>query len=365
MADPFPEITMKKAIWMSAALTVGCSASWAQSSVSLYGIVDVAARYTTNAGPTAATKGDAQKSIAPGGMSQSRLGLNVSEDLGGGVKALVNMEHRFNADTGAVAAADFWRQSWVGLQGGFGRTTLGRQYNVLFDVFTSTYASFKYSPYIEAFKPEIGFSLGARNDNMIKYLVESGPWRAALQVSAGEGAATGGKSVGGYVRYGSGPMALGGAYLVLHDGAAKKATAMTAGGSYALGAWNLSAGWARNQFESSFNPLIIASLLGNGGTNGTFVLGNVHHRDMISLGGSFQATPQLNLGVHYWYARQVGVSSAGDGKAVFAAAVADYALSKRTDLYAEIDSTRLKDGLTFSNTADSRVGVMVGIRHRF
>jgi predicted porin len=35
-----------------------------------------------------------------GGMSQSRWGLNVEEDLGGGSKALAHVEHRFNADTG-------------------------------------------------------------------------------------------------------------------------------------------------------------------------------------------------------------------------------------------------------------------------
>lgn len=359
---------MKHSVWAAAAIMAVCPLSRAEnaSTVSVYGIIDAAVRYTTHAGATAATRDDAQKSVAPGGMSQSRLGVNVVEELGGGVKVLAKLEHRFNADTGTAASAtDFWRQSWVGLQGNFGRTTLGRQYNVLFDVFTSTYASFKYSPYIEAFKPEIGFSLGARNDNMIKYQVEGGPWRGALQIGAGEGAATGGKSVGGYVRYGSGPMTLGGAYLVLQDGSARKATAFTAGGSYALGAWSLSAGWARNRFASAFNPVLSALLLGNGGANGTFASGDVSYRDLISLGGSFQVTPQLNLGVHYWHARQAGVTSAGDGRAMFAAAVADYALSNRTDLYAEIDGTRLRDGLTFSNTADSRVGAMVGIRHRF
>ena len=201
----------------------------APSAVSIYGIVDLALRHTTNDGATAATRGDSQSQVTAG-MSQSRLGLNIAEDLGGGLRALGNLEHRFNADEGTQAATDFWRQSWVGLQGGFGRITVGRQYNVLFDVFTSTYASFRYSPYIEAFKPEIGFSLGARNSNMVKYLVESGPWRAAVQASVSEGAATGGKSSGGYVRYASGGFAAGGAYLALRDGAARRSARTRVGG---------------------------------------------------------------------------------------------------------------------------------------
>jgi predicted porin len=81
-----------------------------------------------------------------GGMSQSRLGINTVEDLGGGMKALVNLEHRLLPDNGTQPAAQFWQQSWVGLQTGFGRVTLGRQYNVLFDVVTSTYASYPSRP---------------------------------------------------------------------------------------------------------------------------------------------------------------------------------------------------------------------------
>ena len=161
LADGVP---MKKTLLFAAATAALHGGVLAQtpapSAVSIYGIVDLALRHTTNDGATAATRGDSQNQVTAG-MSQSRLGLNIAEDLGGGLRALGNLEHRFNADEGTQAATDFWRQSWVGLQGGFGRITVGRQYNVLFDVFTSTYASFRYSPYIETFKPEIGFSLGA------------------------------------------------------------------------------------------------------------------------------------------------------------------------------------------------------------
>eukprot|EP01031_Cornospumella_fuschlensis_P002282 gene2282-2862_t len=77
---------MKKTTMAVAVLAASTSAAWAQSSVTLYGIVDAAARYTSNANP-----GTATKQLIPGGMSQSRLGVNVTEDMGGGLKALVNM----------------------------------------------------------------------------------------------------------------------------------------------------------------------------------------------------------------------------------------------------------------------------------
>jgi hypothetical protein len=147
---------MKKSLLALAVLGAFAGTASAQSSVTIYGIVDAAVRFQTNMG-TGSGSGDGLWTLAPGGMSQSRLGFNINEDLGGGLRAIANMEHRFNSDNGMVADTDFWRQSWVGLQSSsFGRITIGRQYNVLFDAYTGTYPSFKYSPYIEAFKPEIG-----------------------------------------------------------------------------------------------------------------------------------------------------------------------------------------------------------------
>ena len=110
----------------------------AQSSVSLYGIVDAAVRRTNNEGPLG-NNGVSQTQMIGGGMSQSRWGINVTEDMGDGMKAIVNLENRFTPDNGAQGVGlPLFAQSWVGLQGGFGRVTVGRQYNVLFDLVTST-----------------------------------------------------------------------------------------------------------------------------------------------------------------------------------------------------------------------------------
>lgn len=388
---------MKKASLVLAVLAASTSAAWAQSSVTLYGIVDAAVRYTSNA-----NAGTSTKTMAPGGMSQSRLGINVTEDMGGGLKALVNMEHRFNSDTGTVAANDFWRQAWVGLQSNeFGQIRLGRQYNVLFDLYTSTYPSFRYSPYIEAYKPEIGMSFLARQDNMVKYLAQVGNVFAEVQVSAGEGA-TGAaatlpnKSMGGLVRYADGKIGAGVGYLQVTEQTGRKATALTFGGSYTMGPLHLNVGWAENKFENIAGLITGASSLTDAtspfrvglATRGGYTAGllgasifnadsaDIKKRTMLSFGALYQLTPQLNLGAHAWLAQQTHwgwnlpalglVTSANTtSKANFFAVVADYAFSKRTDAYLEFDYTKLDGEILFANGAAKRGGAMVGIRHRF
>jgi len=344
-----------------AVLAASTSAAWAQSSVTMYGIVDAGVRYTSNA-----NVGSSTKTLTPGGMSQSRLGFNVTEDLGGGLKAIANLEHRLNSDTGTVPAADFWRQSWVGLQSAdFGRVTLGRQYNILFDIYTSTYASFKYSPYIEVYKPEIGLSMGARQDNMVKYLIEANGLRGEVQVSAGEGNSQN-KSLGGLLRYAVGEFAVGGAYLEVTDTGGKKVKGATFGGGWTSGPWYVNASWAQNKFDQG-------SLLGGAYTGGLIgagvlntVANDVKNRDMYSVGATYQLTPQLNLGAHYWNAKQTHHNLTTTSKSGYYAAVADYAFSKRTDVYAEFDYTDFTSGaVNFANGATNRYGSTVGIRHRF
>jgi predicted porin len=355
---------MKKATLAIAALAACTSSAWAQSSVTLYGIVDAAARYTSNA-----SVGSSQKQLIPGGMSQSRLGVNVTEDMGGGLKALVNLEHRLNSDTGTVAAADFWRQAWVGIQSSdFGQVRLGRQYNILFDVYTSTYASFRYSPYIEAYKPEIGLSAGARQSNMVKYLAQVGSVYGEIQVSAGEGDVTQqSKSIGGLLRYNDGTWGAGGAYLQVTDTLGKKVKATTIGGSYTSGPWYVNASWGQNKFDQGglLGAAYTAGLLGN-------VLNaaanDVKKRDMLMAGFTYQLTSQLNLGAQYWRAEQTHYSAAlanTKSKGDYFAMVADYAFSKRTDAYVEADYTKHNGAVLFSNGAAKRGGAMVGLRHRF
>jgi predicted porin len=83
----------------------------------------------------------------------------------------------------------FFQLAYVGLQGPYGRLTMGRQWNVLFDVVSSTYASFPYSPYMDAYKPELGMAAGARTSNALKYTIATPTrnWVGTVQYSFAEG----------------------------------------------------------------------------------------------------------------------------------------------------------------------------------
>jgi predicted porin len=389
---------MKKASLAVAILAASTSAAWAQSSVTLYGIVDAAVRYTSNA-----NAGTSTKTLTPGGMSQSRLGVNITEDMGGGLKALANLEHRLQSDTGAVSGnPDFWRQAWVGLQSSeFGQVRLGRQYNILFDLYTSTFASFRYSPYIEAYKPEIGMAMTARQDNMVKYLVQLGNVYGEIQVSAGEGQSGAGavqpsKTIGGLLRYSDGTFGAGGAYLQATEQTGRKIKATVLGASYTAGPLYVHASWGENKYES-INGLITgaASLTDANSpfrvalsTRGAYTSGllgasifnnntfDINKRTMIMFGATYQLTPQLNVGANAWLSEQthyglalapLGLSTTANAKskADFFAVVLDYAFSKRTDAYLEFDYTKTRGSVAFLNGAQKRGGAMLGLRHRF
>ena len=375
---------MKKALFLAVGAALA-SPAFAQSSVQLYGIVDLAYRHTTNEGTadSGSHKGSLTRMIG-GGMSQSRLGINVTEDMGNGVKALANLEQRINAQDGSVAGPSAaspsgFQQSWVGLQSSsLGRLTLGRQYNVLFDLVTSTYASYPYSPYMDAYKPEIGMALGARANSMLKYTVELGPVRGALQYSRSEGSPTGGATRGGYVRYAQSGFAGGVGYQDYEFGSGKKIKAWTAGGSYRTGPWYFNLGYGQNKVDAGLTPVDMAVLGAfwsgnvNGGFGGPgFLVAN--KRKMYTIGLGYQVTPQLNLGLHYFRAKQSGVAAAANARANFVTVAADYAFSKRTDFYVEVDRTTLSgDHVSLASAADnkpngakSRWGVTEGLRHRF
>ena len=108
---------MKKTLIAMAALGALAGAAQAQSNVTLYGRVDLG---------LARNIGEDHFVMQEG--SGSRLGVRGAEDLGGGLKAVFNIEHRFKADTG-TANDTFWAgRTVVGLQGGFGEVLLGREY---------------------------------------------------------------------------------------------------------------------------------------------------------------------------------------------------------------------------------------------
>ncbi|WP_438391862.1 porin [Caballeronia sp. DA-9] len=119
------------ALGIVAALTA--SSAFAQSSVTLYGILDTAIQYANTGGHT--TVREDSSSVAP-----TRWGLTGTEDLGGGYAAVFKLENGFNINNGTISGngALFNREAWVGIRGPFGQVQLGNNYTPLF----TTYATY-------------------------------------------------------------------------------------------------------------------------------------------------------------------------------------------------------------------------------
>lgn len=113
----------------AAALLLLPAVAQAQSTVTVYGRVDAGISKENNGSTRLAGGVNSSDKLQLRNNSGSRLGFRGTEDLGGGLKALFQIEHRFNVDNGASTSATFWNgKSIVGLSGSFGTVTLGRDY---------------------------------------------------------------------------------------------------------------------------------------------------------------------------------------------------------------------------------------------
>jgi predicted porin len=127
------EIHMKKSIVALAVLGAFSGAALAQSSVTLYGILDVNYMWqelptTVGTGTAARVQQESVSAINGGHQFGNRWGLRGSEDIGGGLKAIFTLESGFNIDSGTSGQGGrlFGRQAWAGLSGGWGDVVGGR-----------------------------------------------------------------------------------------------------------------------------------------------------------------------------------------------------------------------------------------------
>lgn len=115
---------MQKKLIALAIAGLASSAAFAQTNVTIYGIVDAGVAYSFDGGNSNNGGRDSQFDVISNGLSGSRLGFKGVEDLGNGLKALFTLEYSVTMDTNA--ALDNARQQFVGLTGGFGTAVIGR-----------------------------------------------------------------------------------------------------------------------------------------------------------------------------------------------------------------------------------------------
>lgn len=115
---------MKKTL-IALAAVAATGAAFAQSSVSIFGIVDMAVTSIDQGG-------ERITSLANEGQASNRIGFRGTEDLGGGMSAEFWLESGMSPDAGTPGGVNFLRKSTLGLKGGFGEVRLGRDYTPTF-----------------------------------------------------------------------------------------------------------------------------------------------------------------------------------------------------------------------------------------
>ncbi len=351
---------MKKSLLALAALTAFTGVASAQSSVTLFGVVDVSARNVKNGS-------DSLKSLSTDGMGSSRLGFRGVEDIGGGLRASFWLEGSLQADTGNASGQNWQRRSTVSLTGGFGEVRLGRDYtpdfwnHTVFDPFGtngvgSSTNLFNFTA-AGGTSATTGAQTIARANNTIGYFLPGGlgGMYGQVMLAAGEGA-QGNKHVGFRFGYAAGPVNVALAYgkTDVNSALATDWKRINLGASYNLG------------FMTLMGQYITADVTG-GTSNGVETVNYV-------IGANIKAGAQGTLKVSY-------VKSDGDGptaslKARDATQFAfgyQHALSKRTSLYGHFSRISNKSGASYTASSGGpaqtagkgSTGYEFGVNHSF
>ncbi|MBP0595016.1 porin [Paraburkholderia sp. LEh10] len=390
---------MKKKVFTTALLASAfAGTAHAQSSATLYGIIDAGISYA-NHSKNAAGGSDKLFKYDDGVAQGSRWGLRGGEDLGGGLKALFVLESGFNSGNGTSGqgGALFGRQAFVGVsKDGIGSLTLGRQYSFSTDYLGGSYSTGaltvagNYAYHIN----DVDQLTSSRINNSVKFSSANfaGFTFGAMYGFSNQAGAFGGAPATGTaaapvagssraysfgLNYANGPIGVGAAYTDIRfpsqatpafpttianvsTGTVRDLRTFGFGGRYIIGPATLFALWTNTHFE----PISGASTTYNN----------------YEGGAKYAFTAALTGGLGYTYSR---LSGATTGHFNQVDASVDYALSKRTDVYALAiyqDASgktatgapiqaQIGSSTSYFNTSGSgsqnQLALRVGMRHKF
>lgn len=343
-------------------LAVGAAFSMsahAQSNVQIYGIADAGVEYVNKVrtgGPGSDT--DSVLRLQSGNASASRIGFRGVEDLGGGLKAVFNLENGFAIDAGTATQGGrlFGRTAYVGLGGAFGEIQLGRQSNAIFEfgLKFDPLSGMRYSTTV------FDASYAGRADNAVKYAGKFGGANVKAQYSFGaDGSIAGGGEVAGAYKVGKemgvqgdyqiGAVTVGAAYD--RQNGTSVATASNTNERTVVGAtWNLKpvklfAAYQRQKLETASTDTV---------------------NKLYWVGASYAVSQALTLSPTLYVYDPEGAENRSTMLAVFGS----YKLSKRTDLYSLVGYMKNQDRATAGmggavNAGDNQSSLIVGVRHRF
>jgi predicted porin len=286
-----------------------------------------------------------------------------SEDLGGGLKAVYQLEGGIMMDTGAADGNLFKRQANVGLEGRYGRVVLGRSFTSVYDT-VIRFDPLGFAPFYSwattgnATGPsKYGMTTGF--DNLVKYSGSTGNFKYGASYGFGEqtsGTRDSAKfaSAVSYESEGLGLMAtweqINGNTLV-ETGRRDRTRVYHVGGYYETGPvkFYLSTRGYTQEPGKAATPDVKANT--------------------VWTGIAYKPVPNVTLtgAVYYVNVKNVAV----DADPIMYVARYRYALSKRTDLYATLAYAKAQHdqlvGLSRDDPGfgDTQRGAMVGIQHRF
>jgi predicted porin len=356
---------MKKSLLALAALTAFAGVASAQSSVTVFGVVDLAATGTDNGA-------DSRYLLATDGNASTRLGFRGVEDLGGGLKAGFWLETALAVDSSG--APTFGRRTTVSLMGNWGELRLGRDYTptfwnwTVFDPFGTNGVGAATNLALEV-NQVAGANYGTlvRADNTIGYFLPAmggfyGQFMYAFGENLENSGAVGNKFMGGRLGWAAGPFNVAGAYGVTLMPGNKDATNWNIAGSWNLGFMSLMGFYGNIASEDSARFDQSNWYLGATVPMGAFTFKGTYGsvtRDS-NIGACYSGTGTANPTVTSCDASQWALGFT-------------YDLSKRTAVYGTYSSIDNSGTVfrTFGSTNalagrnDTNTGYQFGVRHSF
>jgi predicted porin len=333
---------------LSLALLGTAGIAHAQSSVTLYGLIDESIQYVNNATP----HGGAVWRMAGGNLQGNRWGMKGTEDLGGGLKAIFQLESGFDINTGKSNQGGrlFGRQAYVGMtHDAYGTLTAGRQYDPVVDMVQPLTGDNFFGSTFATPGDVDNNDNSSRTNSALKYVspVFGGFQFEGMYALGGVAGATGsGQTWGAAATYANGPFSVAGGYLSMHN---LNSTVLRTGWSSTSDGMfdsNFPANAGINAAYASASRIGIASVAvqyvtGPFTANASYSNAQYYHDGTSTFGQTqkynvgrgylgYQLTPAALLGVGYAYTKGHGDSSATYNQVSLGG---DYSISKRTDFY--------------------------------
>ncbi|MBN3857059.1 porin [Paraburkholderia sp. Ac-20340] len=360
-------IALRSIAAVASILTV--NAAHAQSSVTLFGMMDTGITYFSNQGGHSSVIEDGYVN------SPNFIGLSGKEELGGDLRAVFRLVQSFQSTNGKALSSGlaFGQDSFVGLESDtYGKLTLGRQNDFAnemlqyagivgpiygyhpgdYDRITGEFLnnSIKYdSPTVMGFQGGAMYSFGSTSGTAtntgrafsLKLKYQNGPFAVGGSLTDLNGTTINPASIGLAYAFGESTASTADSGIALHN-----LTTATVGAAYQLGSARVMASYSHTHFETT-----------EGATD---------RLQTVDVGMSYNIYPDLIAAADYGYSVGLG------GRWHVYNAMLDYLLSKRTTVYVSADFAHVTGAgqvaqLLYASPSSSanQLALRVGISHRF